>query len=165
MNLTARQMEILDFIKRFIAENGYSPTVREIAAGFNFKSPSSAQEHLKCLIQSGVITMDKQKSRTIELLVQNEYLKTSNTTVNIPVLENAYETVTKEFLEIPVFMLNKRNPKNVYAYKEGNSIYIISTNLSMKNKPSLVIKEGVLLIEEKPSDEVFGNIIGEFKSY
>lgn len=158
-------MEILDFIKRYIAENGYSPTVREVAAGFGFKSPSTAQEHLKCLLQNGAITMDKQKSRTIELLVQNEYLKTSENTINIPVLENAYKQVTKEFLEIPVFMLNKYDPKNVYAYRKGDSIYLINTTLALKNKPSLTISNGLFLIEEKPLGEIFGNIIGEFKTY
>ena len=72
--LKERQIEILDFIKRFIAENGYSPTIREISIGTNTKSVSTVQENLKKLINNGLITIDKNKSRTIELLIENEYM-------------------------------------------------------------------------------------------
>lgn len=165
MALTNRQLDVLDFIKRFIADNGYSPTVREIASGMGLKSPSSVQDHLRSLVKNGIITTGKQKSRTIELLVQNEYLKDSETTVNIPILENAYKDVTKEFIEIPILMLNGHEPRNIYAYKKDNSTYLISINLCQKDRPSLTINEGIFLIEEKPQSEIFGNIISEFKVY
>jgi len=48
-NLTKKQSEILKFINKFIAENGYSPSIREICAATGFKSTSSVHAHLKPL--------------------------------------------------------------------------------------------------------------------
>lgn len=160
-----RQLEVLDFIKRFIVDNGYSPTVREIMAGLNFKSPSSIQDYLRALVRNGIITYDRGKSRTIELLVQNEYLKESESTVNIPVLENTQNGVTKEFLEIPRFMLADYDTKNLYVYRQGKSIYIINANLALKDRPALIISDGEFSVEEIPMHTIFGTIIGEFKIY
>ncbi len=50
--LTARQREILDWIKGFIDEHGMPPTVREIGSAFGMKS-SSAFDHLKALERKG----------------------------------------------------------------------------------------------------------------
>lgn len=163
--MTNRQLEILDFIKRFIASKGYSPTVREIAQGLNLKSPSTVQDHLKKLILNGIITIDQKKSRTIELLVQNEYLNDSNTIVSLPVLTREIDTVTKEFMEIPVYMLNEYDPKNLFIYKTTNSIYIINSSLNRTGRPSVVVDDDRFLFEENPSKGVFGNVISEFKIY
>ena len=149
--MTNRQLEILDFIKRFIASKGYSPTVREIAQGLNLKSPSTVQDHLKKLILNGIITIDQKKSRTIELLVQNEYLNDSNTIVSLPVLTREIDTVTKEFMEIPVYMLNEYDPKNLFIYKTTNSIYIINSSLNRTGRPSVVVDDDRFLFEENPS--------------
>jgi repressor LexA len=46
-NLTTRQSEIFEFIKKEIESNGYPPTRSEIAQVFGFKSPNAAEDHLK----------------------------------------------------------------------------------------------------------------------
>ena len=165
MQITDRQFEVLDYIKRFIAEKGYSPTIREVAAGLNFKSPSSAQDHLKNLVLNGLITMDKQKSRTIELLVQNEYLKGNNNTVYLPVLNSPLTKIPSEFLEIPVFMLKNYDPKNLFIFKKETSYYIVNSTLPFKDRVSLTESKGVYDIEEKPTNNIIGNVIGEYKIY
>lgn len=53
--LTARQKEILENIHRFIIENGYPPTVREIAGTHGFASPRAASDHLKALQKKGYL--------------------------------------------------------------------------------------------------------------
>jgi len=68
-------MLILDFIKKFIAQNGYSPTIREIQNGLAIKSPSTVHDHLRKLADCQILAYIPSKSRTIELLVENEYLK------------------------------------------------------------------------------------------
>ncbi len=165
MALSNKQYEVLDFIKRFIAANGYSPTIREIAAGLYLKSPSSVQGHLKKLSEEGIITTNKYKSRTIELLVQNEYLNTPENIVKVPCLDEFNNTIIKTFLEVPTFMLNEYDIKNLYAFKDKKSIYIINASLKKKNKASLTIQDEILKIEEKPTDKIFGNIISEYKIY
>ncbi len=66
--LTARQKEILRFIHTEIKTNQLPPTLREIAANFNFSSPSSVQDHLKALVKKGFIRVSDKKSRAIELV-------------------------------------------------------------------------------------------------
>jgi len=165
MGLSSKQVEVLDYIKKFIATKGYSPTVREIMVGLAYKSPSTVQDHLKKLVLAGLITMDKNKSRTIELLVQNEYLSTNEKIVSIPILDSVDNTVIKEFLEVPVFMVNDYDPKKLYAFREGKNIFVINSSLHIKSRPSLVIKNDKFVIEEVPDDKIFGNIISEFKIY
>ncbi len=166
MDMSSKQLLVLDFIKQFIASKGYSPTVREIAQGLYLKSPSTVQGHLQKLVSAGFITIDKRKSRTIELLVQNEYLTISNKIANIPVLDTELESVSTEYLEIPIYMLNNYDPKNLYAFKSDKSIYIANVSLTKKDRPSLVIVDNTYFYEEAPKEgNIFANIIGEFKIY
>ena len=52
-NLTNRQNEILNFIKKYTAKNNYPPSIREIAAAINLKSPATVHGHKKNLIEKG----------------------------------------------------------------------------------------------------------------
>lgn len=64
--LTQRQQEILAFIKGFIGERGYPPTVREIGAHFGIE-PSSVFDHLKALERKGYLRRGS-AHRSLELL-------------------------------------------------------------------------------------------------
>lgn len=66
--LTAKQQRIYDYIKDFIAQHGYPPSVREIAEAVNLKSPSTVHFHLKALEEAGVITRSSGKTRSIVLV-------------------------------------------------------------------------------------------------
>lgn len=63
--LTARQREVLEWIKANMAY--YSPTVREIAAAFDFKSPQGAVCHLDALAKKGYVRLTG-KARGIEVI-------------------------------------------------------------------------------------------------
>lgn len=67
IKLTARQSEILTFIKRCLDDNGYPPTRAEIAQELGFKSPNAAEEHLKALARKGAIEMTPGASRGIRI--------------------------------------------------------------------------------------------------
>ncbi len=64
--LTRRQGEILHFIKQFISENKYPPSIREIAAAFGISS-SGAHDHVKALVRKGEIKFGSNRSRAIEV--------------------------------------------------------------------------------------------------
>lgn len=66
--LTDRQRSILDFLKQFLMDNGYPPTIREIGAHFDIRSPRGVQDHLIALEKKGYIRRAKERSRGIELL-------------------------------------------------------------------------------------------------
>ncbi len=66
--LTDRQQSILDFLKAFLRENSYPPTIREIGAHFGIRSPRGVQDHLQALEKKGYIRRTRERSRSIELL-------------------------------------------------------------------------------------------------
>ena len=69
MDLTKRQQEIFDFIKRYSARHGYPPTVRDIGKAIGLTSSSTVHAHLSNLEKVGMLRRDPTKPRAIELLV------------------------------------------------------------------------------------------------
>lgn len=65
--VTDKQQEVLDCIKSFIEEKGYSPTVRDLCQLLNLSSPSTVHVHLNSLEAKGMIKRDALKSRSIIL--------------------------------------------------------------------------------------------------
>lgn len=70
--LTARQAEILELIRSYIAEEGCPPTRAEIAATLGFRSPNAAEDHLRALERKGAIEIIPGSSRGIRLLDEEE---------------------------------------------------------------------------------------------
>lgn len=68
LNLTKRQQEIFDFIKRYSARYGYPPTVRDIGKAVGLASSSTVHAHLANLEKAGLLRRDPSKPRAIEML-------------------------------------------------------------------------------------------------
>lgn len=106
--LTSKQEQILTTIKKFIADNGYSPSIRELCTLCNLSSTATMFVHLKNLTTKGYINQTGSKSRTIELNVPNEYDKKSDNVINVPLLGkvaagNPIEAIERpnEFFSLP----------------------------------------------------------------
>ena len=84
--LTPRQEEILTYIKKYTAMHGYPPAIREICAGVGLNSPATVFVHIKNLEKNGYIKSTNNEFRTIELLVDNEYLEKNEDVVKVPLL-------------------------------------------------------------------------------
>jgi repressor LexA len=67
-DLTKRQQEIFDFIKKYSAGHGYPPTVRDIGKAVGLASSSTVHAHLANLEKVGLLRRDPSKPRAIELL-------------------------------------------------------------------------------------------------
>lgn len=113
--ISAKQNEILEYIKQQILSSGYPPSVREICEAVNLKSTSSVHSHLETLEKNGYIKRDATKSRTIEILDENFYSLTRREFTNVPILGKvaagepilADDNIT-DFFPIPVdFLPNK----------------------------------------------------------
>ena len=83
--ITAKQMEILEFIKDEILKKGYPPTVREICERVHLKSTSSVHSHLETLEKNGYIRRDPTKPRAIEI-VDDIFGLTRREMVQVPVI-------------------------------------------------------------------------------
>lgn len=69
LNLTKRQREIFDFVRRYSGEHGYPPTVRDIGKAIGLTSSSTVHAHLANLEKLGLLRRDPTKPRAIEVLV------------------------------------------------------------------------------------------------
>ena len=111
---------VLEFIRKFIEERGYPPTIRDIARGCGIKVPSLVQYHLEVLEREGHIRRDPGVFRSIQL--------TEERTVRIPFLgliaagksipvptPDTWTQVPEESLELPQEIIGRR--EKVYALK------------------------------------------------
>lgn len=83
--ITAKQSEILEYIKNQILNKGYPPSVRDICEAVNLRSTSSVHAHLETLEKNGYIRRDPTKPRAIEIIDDNFNL-TRREVVNVPLL-------------------------------------------------------------------------------
>ena len=83
--ISAKQQEILEYIKQEILNKGYPPAVREICEAVHLKSTSSVHSHLETLEKNGYIRRDPTKPRAIEIIDDNFNL-TRREVVNVPII-------------------------------------------------------------------------------
>lgn len=83
--ITAKQQEILNYIKDEILKRGYPPAVREICEAVHLKSTSSVHSHLETLEKNGYIKRDPTKPRAIEICDDN-FQMVRTEMVSIPVI-------------------------------------------------------------------------------
>ena len=141
--LTSKQEIILKIIKKFIAKNGYPPTVREIGEEAHLSSQATTFFHLSKLEEKGYIKKGNSKNRTIEILVPNEYLEKDDDVMQVPLLGKvtagtpieAIET-PDEYFPLPVNMFNTRNE-------------IFTLKVSGESMINIGIHDGDILIVER----------------
>ena len=126
--LTAKQQEILEYIRDNIIAKGYPPAVREICEAVNLKSTSSVHAHLSTLEEKGFIRRDPTKPRAIEIL-DDQFNLPRRELVNVPILGNvaageplfAEQNIEGYFPVPPEYI--KSNGKNTFMLKvRGDSM-------------------------------------------
>ena len=83
--ISAKQEEILEYIKSQILERGFPPSVRDICEAVHLKSTSSVHSHLETLEKNGYIHRDPTKPRAIEIL-DDSFNLNRREMVNVPVI-------------------------------------------------------------------------------
>ena len=113
--ISAKQQEILDYIKSQILERGFPPAVRDICEAVHLKSTSSVHSHLETLEKNGYIRRHSTKPRAIEIL-DEAFNFTRREMVNVPIVGRVAagepllaEQNIEEYFPIPMeFMPNKQ---------------------------------------------------------
>ncbi len=101
-----RQKNIFDFIKDFLMEKGYPPSVREIGKAVGLKSSSTVHGYLARLEEAGLIKRDPTKPRAIDILDEKPWEKT----VRVPLVG----AVTAG---VPI--LAEENIEDVFSFPQG----------------------------------------------
>lgn len=112
--LSDKQQQILEFIKRRILDKGYPPAVREICEAVNLRSTSSVHSHLETLERKGCIHRDPTKPRAIEI-TDDDFNLARREIINIPVVGTvtagepilAVENIEEYFPMLPNHISNK----------------------------------------------------------
>ena len=109
--ISAKQQEILEYIKSCILSKGYPPAVREICEAVHLKSTSSVHSHLETLEKNGYIRRDPTKPRAIEIM-DDDFSLTRRDVVNVPIIGTVAagepllaEQNIADYFPIPVEML------------------------------------------------------------
>ena len=113
--ISAKQQEILEYIKSQILERGFPPAVRDICEAVHLKSTSSVHSHLETLEKNGYIRRDPTKPRAIEILDES-FNFNRREMVNVPLIGRVAagepllaEQNIEEYFPIPMdFMPNKQ---------------------------------------------------------
>jgi repressor LexA len=107
LDLTKRQKEIFDYIRKYAAKTGYPPTVREIGKAVGLHSSSTVHAHLSNLEKIGLLRRDPSKPRAIELLF-DKAKKTIRPESGLPLVGQVAagapilaEENVEEYIEVP----------------------------------------------------------------
>ncbi len=126
--ITAKQQQILDYIKNEILDKGYPPTVRDICEAVNLKSTSSVFSHLESLEKKGYIRRDPAKPRTIEIMDDSfNMLRTETTSLPVIGTVAAGEPILAEqnivnYFPVPSDMIPNGEPSFILKVKGDSMI-------------------------------------------
>ncbi|MBR1477971.1 MAG: transcriptional repressor LexA [Lachnospiraceae bacterium] len=141
--ISAKQSEILEYIKSEILSKGYPPTVREICDTVHLKSTSSVHSHLETLEKNGYIRRDPTKPRAIEIC-DDSFQMVRTEMVSLPVVGRVAaghpilaEENIEEYFPVPAdvvpkgesFILNVKGDSMINAgIFNGDRVFVNSGN-------------------------------------
>ena len=142
--ITAKQQEILEYIKEEILKRGYPPAVREICEAVKLKSTSSVHSHLETLEKNGYIRRDPTKPRAIEIC-DDSFQMVRTEMVSLPVVGQVAagtpilaEQHIDQYFPVPAEMVPTGEPSFVLKVKgdsminagifSGDQIFVQSCN-------------------------------------
>jgi repressor LexA len=122
MALTRRQREIYDFIRRFVEEKGYSPSLQEIGAAFGLSSVATVHKHVQHLVEKRFLRKAWNRSRSVEPIEPAGSVSTALPLLGAIAAGCPIEAVeVAETIEVPRELVPKRAESFVLRVR-GNSM-------------------------------------------
>ena len=170
--ITAKQQEILEYIKQQILKKGYPPAVREICEAVHLKSTSSVHSHLESLEKNGYIRKDPTKPRAIEIL-DDTFNLTRREVVNVPIIgsvaagqpilateniENYFPIPTEYMPNQNVFMLHVKGDSMINAGILNGDTILVRQQTTASNGDIVVA-----LIEDSATVKTYYKVNGYYR--
>lgn len=170
--ITAKQQEILEYIKVTILKKGYPPAVREICQAVDLKSTSSVHSHLETLEKNGYIRRDPTKPRTIEIIDECFNLNRREV-VNVPLIgtvaagqpilaeeniENYFPIPAEMLPNVQTFMLHVKGESMINAGIFDGDQIIVAEQATARNGEIVVA-----LVEDSATVKRFYKENGHFR--
>lgn len=164
--LTDKQKEMLDFMRKFTNENGYPPTVKEMMARFNFASPTAVTTHLIALEKKGFIKKTGNRARGSVPVNRNKnydmvnipLLSKLSREANAGVLMDSAEEIVEDTFTLPKsiakdegnFLIKVVDDSMIDAHiKEGDMVLVNPINVNPNNGDIVVAR-----IENNGNEEI-----------
>lgn len=170
--ITAKQQEILGYIKSEIVNKGYPPAVREICEAVHLKSTSSVHSHLETLEKNGFIRRDPTKPRAIEI-IDDDFNLSRREIVSVPVIgsvaagepifadqniESYMPILPEDMPDGPAFMLRVKGESMVNAGIFDGDRVLVRKQESAENGEIIVA-----LVEDAATVKTFYKEDGHFR--
>ena len=170
--ITAKQQEILGYIKSEIINKGYPPAVREICEAVHLKSTSSVHSHLETLEKKGFIRRDPTKPRAIEI-IDDDFNLSRREIVSVPVIgsvaagepvfadqniESYMPVLPEDMPDGPAFMLRVKGESMVNAGIFDGDRVLVKKQESAENGEIIVA-----LVEDAATVKTFYKENGHFR--
>ena len=147
--ITSQQQRVLDCIQIYINKTGFPPTRANICKELGFKSPNSAETHLRALEKKGFISIESGASRGISIINSQEQTSNDNEYPVIGLVAAGSPTLAEENIERTINCPN--------SFFESNFDYFLKVKgLSMKDAG---IMEDDLIAVKKTTDVKNGDIV------
>ena len=124
-SLTKRQKEVLDFLRNFIRERGYSPSLEEVGQALGMSSVASVHKHLTHLAEKGYIRHEQNRKRSIEIGGEDF---SGAPTIELPLLgtiaagEPIEAIENRERISVPAELVRSRGRRTFVLKVKGNSM-------------------------------------------
>jgi len=125
MALTKRQRQVYDFISQFVEDQGYSPSLEEIAAAFGLSSVATVHKHVKHLVDKGYLRKAWNRSRSVEPVppatspeeIESVHLPILGTVAaGQPIEAIEPDSASAEMLAVPAAIFHGRRPSQKDHY-------------------------------------------------
>ncbi|MGH9819608.1 MAG: transcriptional repressor LexA [Pyrinomonadaceae bacterium] len=139
---TRRQREVLDFIIRYIDTHGYEPSYQAIARSLGLRSKAGIAKHVESLEEQGLLTRRRENgSFSIDLKRETDGIAAMCEIhwLDVPLSEESWEDWELLPLQVPRFMIGKRSPNRVFAYRTDDDA-MTGRNICAKD---------IVLVEER----------------
>ncbi len=147
MALTRRQREVYDYIRSFVADNGYSPSLEEIGAEFGLSSVATVHKHVHHLVQKGFLRKSWNRSRSVEPVDASGVAS-----VSLPLLGFVAAGAPIEAVEVPETI----DVPQELVRKEGESFVLRVRGDSMIDEQ---IRDGDYIVVESQPDAPDGETV------
>ena len=146
MGLTKKQKDILDYIRDFIIDQGYAPSLREIAKHFRLSSVATVHQHIGALKEKGFLEKGSNEGRSLELVAAEP------------------DTIIGEIINLPLFgLIAAGEPIEAVAQTEtvavpANLVVHRENSYVLQVRGNSMIEDGILdgdyvVVERNPSPE------------
>jgi repressor LexA len=121
--LTRRQREIYDFIREFLSEKGYSPSLQEIGAHFGLSSVATVHKHVEHLVEKGLLRKAWNRSRSVEPAAAEDPGSIALPLLGVVAAGRPIESVeTAETIEVPRALVRRRGESFVLRVRGDSMI-------------------------------------------